>query len=222
MGTGLKQRGEFVSTGEMKESFLSGETIYQGKIIRVEKWRVLLPDGRQADREIVIHHGAAAVVPVDSRGRVTLVRQHRVAVGMHTWEIPAGKLDTPEEDPLCCAKRELEEETGLRAASWRLLIHTVTTPGFCTEKIALYLATGLTEHQAHADPDEFLHITTMPLEAAAELAAAGEFKDAKTCLGLLLAQRVYALDKHLPLVEGRVSQVKPSAYPLMRQADGQP
>ncbi len=204
--------------GEFRESFLSSETIYQGRIIRVEKWRVSLPNGKQADREIVIHNGAAAIVPVDSRGLVTLVRQHRVAVGMHTWEIPAGKLDDPAEDPLCCAKRELEEETGLRASSWRLLLHVVTTPGFCTEKIALYLATGLTKHQPHTDPDEFLNVTALPLEKAAEMAAAGEFRDAKTCLGLLLAHRVMAAEKRVPLTDAAAHR-KPGVYPLMKRGE---
>ncbi len=183
---------------DLRETYRDGETIYEGKIIRVEKWRVELPDGREAAREVVIHNGAAAVVPVDSMGMVTLVRQHRVALDTFTWEVPAGKLDTPTEDPLDCAKRELEEETGLRAKNWRKLTQVITTPGFCTEQISIYLATNLSQHEAHADQDEFLRLTKMPLEEAVNRVMAGEFRDAKTCLGLLMAQRVLFEERKLP------------------------
>ena len=175
---------------ELRETFLSSQDIYSGKIIKVEKWTVSLPNGETAPREIVRHNGAAAIVPVDAEGNVTLVRQHRVAIGRFTWEIPAGKLDSPGEDPFLAAQRELEEETGLRAEHWRLLTRLDTTPGFCTERIALYLATGLSQHPAHPDPDEFLGLTRMPLSEAAALCMAGELRDAKTVAGLLMAQRV--------------------------------
>ena len=182
----------------LREIYQDGETIYDGKIIRVEKWRVSLPDGREAAREVVIHKGAAAIVPVDAQGMVTLVRQHRVALDTFTWEIPAGKLDSVSEDPLDCAKRELEEETGLRAANWRRLSHVITTPGFCTEQISIYLATELSQHEAHADQDEFLRLQKMPLDEAVNRVMAGEFRDAKTCLGLLMAARVLADQPRLP------------------------
>lgn len=174
----------------LRETFLSGEEMYQGKIIRVERWRVSLPNGETAYREVVRHNGAVAVVPVDAAGHVTLVRQHRVAIGRFTWEIPAGKLESPEEDPLSAAQRELEEETGLRAETWRKLTCIDTTPGFCTERITLYLATGLSQHAAHPDADEFLNLTRMPLEEAAGLCMTGELRDAKTIAGLLMAQRL--------------------------------
>ena len=132
----------------LREKFLSSEAIYPGKIIRVEKWQVELPNGETAMREIVRHNGASAIVPVDDQGMVTLVRQHRVAIGQCTWEIPAGKLDSPSEDPFAAAKRELEEETGLQAAEWRKLTSIYTTPGFCNEQIAIYLATGLSQRNA--------------------------------------------------------------------------
>ncbi|MDD2427956.1 MAG: NUDIX hydrolase [Eubacteriales bacterium] len=175
---------------QLKETFLQSEEIYQGAVIHVQKWQVALPDGRQAAREIVLHLGAAAVVPVDEQGRVTLVRQHRVAIGEYTWEIPAGKLDYAGEDPLGCAKRELEEEAGLRANKWQKLTHAITTPGFCTERIALYLATELTPCESHPDQDEFLHLTTMPLSEAAAYVMDGKITDMKTCLGILMAQNI--------------------------------
>ena len=187
-----------IGDDNLREIYQDGETIYDGKIIRVEKSRVSLPDGREAAREVVIHKGAAAIVPVDAQGMVTLVRQHRVALDTFTWEIPAGKLDSVSEDPLDCAKRELEEETGLRAANWRRLSHVITTPGFCTEQISIYLATELSQHEAHADQDEFLRLQKMPLDEAVNRVMAGEFRDAKTCLGLLMAARVLADQPRLP------------------------
>lgn len=173
----------------LKETFLSSQDIYSGAIIKVEKWQVSLPDGRTAVREIVKHNGAAAIVPVDDKGYVTMVRQHRVAMDKFTWEIPAGKLDSPTEDPFSAAKRELEEETGLQAAHWQLLNRIDTTPGFCTERIALYLATGLSQHPSHPDADEFLQLTRLPLDEAVALCMAGEINDSKTLIGLLMAQR---------------------------------
>ncbi|MBE5787090.1 MAG: NUDIX hydrolase [Clostridiales bacterium] len=176
----------------LRETYLSGKEVFHGKIIRVEHWQVALPNGKEALREVVVHNGAAAIVPVDEAGNVTLVRQHRVAAGRFTWEIPAGKLDTPDEDPFFAAKRELEEETGLRAENWQLLTRIDTTPGFCTEKIALYLATGLSQHETHPDADEFLHLTKIPLDEAVALCMKGELRDSKTVIGLMMAQRALA------------------------------
>ena len=176
----------------LREKFLSSELIYPGKIIRVEKWQVELPDGETAMREIVRHNGASAIVPVDENGMVTLVRQHRAAIGQCTWEITAGKLDTPSEDPFNAAKRELEEETGLRAANWQKLTSFYTTPGFCNERISIYLATGLSQRDAHPDEGEFLCLYQMPLSEAVGLCMSGEIIDGKTVIGLLMAQRALA------------------------------
>lgn len=173
----------------IKETFISGEDIYKGAIMRVQKWQVRLPDGRTAAREIVLHHGAAAVVPVDDKGNVTLVRQHRVAIDSLTWEIPAGKLDFAAEDPFECAKRELKEETGFEAAHWKYLTRVVTTPGFCTERISLYLAMGLNKGERHLDKDEFLFCKTIPLKEAVRQVMNGEIMDLKTCAGLLMAEK---------------------------------
>ena len=174
---------------DLRETVTSRETLYEGKIITVEKWDILLPDQRESGREIVLHKGAAAIVPVDKNGYVTLVRQHRVAIDRFTWEIPAGKLDFAGEDPFKCAQRELEEETGLRANKWQKLVQVVTTPGFCTETIAIYLATELSQTEAHTDVDEFLRIQKIPLGEAVSLVKQGKLEDMKTCLGLLLAQQ---------------------------------
>ncbi len=175
------------SDADIREIPLSDRTVFEGALIDVSHMQVRLPNGRQALREIVHHKGAAAIVPVDENGMVTLVRQHRVVVDMVTLEIPAGKLDHTGEDPLDCARRELEEETGLHARQFTLLCPMVTTPGFCTEKVSLYLATGLTRHDAHLDEDEFLNVVQMPLREAIDRVMSGELCDAKTALGLLMA-----------------------------------
>ena len=202
----------------LREKFLSGEEKFHGAIINVEHWQVELPDGRHALREVVKHNGAAAIVPVDEDGYVTLVRQHRVVAGRFTWEIPAGKLDTPDEDPFSCAQRDLEEETGLRAENWRLLSRIDTTPGFCTEKIALNLATGLTQHKTHADTDGFLHITKFPLSEAVALCLKGELRDSKTVIGLLMAGQILGVAA-APFVHDVSTIQRQSASCLSRPAE---
>lgn len=174
----------------LEEVFLSSKEVFQGALINVEHWQVLLPNGQKALREVVKHRGAAAVVPLDDAGNVTLVRQHRVAVGRFTWEIPAGKLDHVGEDMLDCARRELEEETGLHAENYRLLTVLDTTPGFCNEQIGIYLATGLSQHQMHTDDDEFLHVRVFPLTEAIRMIMAGEIHDSKTIAGLMMAAQL--------------------------------
>jgi len=112
-----------------------------------------------------------------------------------TLEIPAGKLDSWDEDPYDCAVRELEEETGLKAEAFTLLTSVLTTPGFCTEKIAIYLAQGLTQGETHPDEDEFLGLVRMPLDEAIELVMRGDIRDGKTVCGLLMAKEVIRRQK---------------------------
>ena len=179
----------------LREIPFEKETIFDGKILRVEKWQVTCPNGQAAPREIVVHKGAAAVVPVYEDGTTLLVRQHRVSVDRVTLEIPAGKLDSWGEDPYDCAVRELEEETGLKAERFTLLTSVLTTPGFCTEKIAIYLAQGLTQGETHPDEDEFLGLVRMPLDEAIELVMRGDIRDGKTICGLLMAKEVIRRQK---------------------------
>ena len=175
-------------SNSLREVPVASETIYDGKILHVEKWTVTCPNGREALREIVVHKGAAAVVPVFEDGTTLLVRQHRVAVDRMTLEIPAGKLDSADEDPLDCAVRELREETGLAAERMTLLTSLLTTPGFCTEKIAIYLAQGLSQGKTHPDEDEFLDLVRMPLDEAIDRVMRGDIRDGKTICGLLMAR----------------------------------
>lgn len=172
------------------ERVVDRREVFSGKLVRIEHWDAQLASGRIALREIVHNSNAAAVVPVDAQGRVTLVRQYRIAMQRIMMEIPAGKKDAPEEDPLLCAQRELEEETGLRAKSWRLLTNARMSPGFLTECVSIYLATDLSQGEDHPDEDEYLNVVRMPLEEAVALVHAGEIDDAKTVAGLLLAKDV--------------------------------
>ena len=183
---------------QLKEKVLTTEEVYHGHVIRVERWQVMLPDGKEALREVVKHNGAVGIVAIDDEGKVTLVRQDRVAAGRLTWEIPAGKLDSPEEDPLSAAHRELEEETGLHAENWHELTCINTTPGFCTERIWLYVATGLSQHDMHLDEDEFLNTAKLPLEEAVDMCMKGQLRDSKTVVALLMAQRYLADASFVP------------------------
>lgn len=177
----------------LAERVLSRREVFRGILISVEQWEAELYGGIRAMREIVRHVGAAAVVPVDAAGNVTLVAQYRIAMGRVLVEIPAGKKDSPDEDPLACAKRELSEETGLSAGSWRHLTTIDTSPGFLTERIGLYLATDLAQGETHPDADEFLNVVRMPLSEAVDRVMAGEIADSKTAVGLLMASRALGI-----------------------------
>ena len=169
------------------ETYQDGKVVFDGKIIRLEHWTVKLPNGNLALREVACHPGAAAVVALDAEENIILVQQYRAPIGRLTLEIPAGKFDHAGEDPLECAKRELSEETGLIAESWRKLTVLETTPGFCNERIHIYLATGLKQGETHPDEDEFVATTRMPLREAVARVMDGTFRDGKTALAIMMA-----------------------------------
>jgi ADP-ribose pyrophosphatase len=153
-------------------------TAYEGRLVSVtvEQWG-------DREREIVEHADAVAVVAVDARGDVTLVRQFREAVRMSLLELPAGLVEDGEE-PLAAATRELAEETGLHGGEWRELGRISTSPGFTRERITLFAATGVERGEARPDGDEAVELVRWPLgEVARRL---GEIEDAKTLVGLLL------------------------------------
>ncbi|MBF7083080.1 NUDIX hydrolase [Desulfallas sp. Bu1-1] len=172
-----------------EEKTISTETIYQGKIISVRKDQVEFPDGRSGAREVVDLASAVAVVAVTDKQEVLLVKQYRYPTGRELLEIPAGKVE-PGENPLDCAKRELEEETGYRAVYWRQIGAFFTSPGFCTEKIYLYFAGGLTPHNPKLDPDECIEVHLVPLRDAFQMVKNGDIHDAKTIIGLLTAEKM--------------------------------
>ncbi len=180
---------------ELTEEILGKERKFDGVVIDVEHWQVRLPDGTSALREIALHKGASAVIPVDEEGCVAMVRQFRTPVGRVMLEIPAGKLNFVGEDPLDCAKRELREETGLTAKKWRKLVALRTTPGFCNETIHLYMAQDLSQGERDLDEDEFLNVEWMPLECAAQKVLSGQIEDSKTISAVMMAWEIYKRER---------------------------
>ena len=172
------------------ERELAVEKLFDGHVVHLTRATVQLPNGKNATREVVRHVGAAAVVAVDEKGRVAMVRQWRHAFGRVLLEIPAGKLDHFGGDKLETAVRELKEETGLTAASFRHLADILTTPGFSDEVIGLYLATGLSHGESQPDEDEFLHLEFIEAKQLIKSIRAGEVQDAKTICAVLLAEPI--------------------------------
>ncbi|MBE6727109.1 MAG: NUDIX hydrolase [Ruminococcaceae bacterium] len=169
----------------LKETQISSQYKYKGKIINMRLDEALLPDGNKALREVVEHPGGVCVVPIDDDLNVTLVRQFRYPYFEEILEIPAGKRDKKDEDPLECGKRELKEEVGATAQNYTFLGKLYPTPGYCGEIIWMYAATGLSYGEQCLDEDEFLYTQRLPLERAVEMVLSGEITDAKTQAALL-------------------------------------
>jgi ADP-ribose pyrophosphatase len=166
---------------------LSSRRVYDGRILSLRVDRAALPGGGEAIREVVEFHGGVAVLALDDAGGVLLIRQYRYAVGEMIWELPAGMLE-PGELPEACAERELEEETGYRAARIEPLCHFYSTPGATNEVLHVYLATGLTPGGAHPEADERIQVIPTAWEDALAMVASGEIRDGKTIIGLLTLQ----------------------------------
>ncbi len=171
--------------------------LHQGRYLTFRIDTVERADGSRATREIAGHPGAVAILALDQQDRVLLVRQWRTAAGQALLEIPAGTLDVAGdgsvEDPDLAARRELEEETGMRAGSWRLLARFYTAPGFTSELMHLYLATDLRladGHRLGPDDDEDLLLERMPWREALAAAEGGEIADAKSLVALLWLARL--------------------------------
>jgi len=163
------------------ETPLDTEDIYMGRMLRVERMRVSLPDGRQAQREIVRHPGAVAILAETPDGRVLVVHQWRAALNRILVEIPAGKLE-PGEDPTVCAHRELQEETGFVAGELLEIARFATSPGFSDEMISLYYASDLQGGVASPDADEFLQVVELSRSDVERLVKERLVDDAKTLL----------------------------------------
>ena len=172
------------------EKNISRERMFNGIILNIDHGTNELPNGKHAKREIIVHVGAAAVLPIDDEGNVYLVRQFRAPLDKVLLEIPAGKLDHIGENRLEAAKRELAEETGLEADDWRFLCDTYNAAGYSNECISLYLARGLHKGDSHPDEDEFLNLVKMPFEEAFNLVMRGEIRDAKTQITMLMAKNL--------------------------------
>lgn len=167
----------------------STRTVFRGRIFRVDEESIRLPSGLEQHIAVVVHPGAVAIAAEEDDGRLVLVRQYRHALGRWMVELPAGRRE-PGEEPLTTAKRELDEETGFAAREWTQLADFVPAPGFCSERIWLFHARGLTrvaERRAH-DADEELE--TLRLTPAELLAGATD--DGKTLVAAALLERLNA------------------------------
>jgi ADP-ribose pyrophosphatase len=164
---------------------LSSEEVYAGRLVRVVRDTVR-EGGKTYAREVVGHPGGAAAVPVFEDGTVAFVSQYRHPARRFVLELPAGKLD-PGERPAETAARELEEELGLVAGRVEQLSEFYTTPGFCAERLWVFLATDLSETALRHEEDEIIEVVRMPFARALRMVASGEIDDAKTIIGLLLA-----------------------------------
>jgi ADP-ribose diphosphatase len=161
--------------------------VHQGRVFDMVTENITLPNGVQIDLDLIHHPGASAMVPMPDENTVILIKQYRHAVGDFIWEIPAGTLD-PGEAPQDCAKRELIEEIGFSANSWRKLGQITPVPGYSDERTHIFLATDLTPAQQSLDQDEVLNVHSMTFEKALAMIFSGEIQDSKTINGLLLAK----------------------------------
>ena len=173
----------------LHERVLSEDLAWHGQIFDVNTLQVELPNGHRSRRDIVRHHGAAAIVALTESGKIALVRQYRTALDRVTVELPAGKLD-PGEDPEECARRELHEETGFIAHRMRYLTTIASSCGFSDELIHIYMATQLEFDQACPDDDEFLNVDLVPLSELIDAVLDGKIQDAKTVVGALACDAI--------------------------------
>lgn len=180
---------------QLIETCAASKSVFEGKILHVYVDDINLPNGEQGFREYIKHIGAVAVLPLTDDGNVICVRQYRYAVGEVTTEIPAGKLDTPDEDPREAALRELREETGARCKSLEYLGRYFASPAILDEKINLYLARGLDFGECDPDDDEFIDVVQIPLAEMVDHVMRGEILDGKTQLAVLKVSELLRREK---------------------------
>lgn len=175
----------------VRPGLISSRPVHRGRVVDLSVDTVRFPDGTTGELEMIRHSGAAAVLPVlraaEADPEVLLIHQYRYAAGGYLLEVPAGRPDRPGEDWEVCARRELEEETGMVAGRLRSLTSILTTPGFTDERIHLFLAFDLRPGTAAHDRDEFIELIRMPFSRALEMVQTGEIQDAKTVCTLLVA-----------------------------------
>ena len=176
----------------LKEEKISGEKIFDGIVVHLERDTVRLPNGNEGVREVIRHVGAVCVIPVFENGDILVERQFRYPHAKVLLEIPAGKLDSKAEDPLEAAKRELFEETGYSAESFTTLGPLFTTPAFVDEVITMYIAEGLYQksESQHLDADEFLTVERIHIDKLVDMVMNGEIPDAKTQIAVLKVKRI--------------------------------
>ncbi len=173
----------------LSETTVATENVYDGKLLHVRRDHARLPDGKIAVREYIAHPGAVVIIPLLTNGELVLERQHRYPLHRDFYELPAGKLDG-DEDPLACGQRELLEETGYTAKSWRYVTTLHPCIGYSDEKLIYYLAEDLAFEGASLDDGEHLEVFTLTLSAALEWVREGKITDNKTVSGLLWAEKM--------------------------------
>ena len=171
------------------EKTVNEERKYTGNIINVDKVTVVLPDGRESTRDVVRHPGASVILSITDDGKIIMVEQYRKPCEMISLELPAGKLDAGE-PPEECAKRELQEETGYIAGKLAKVLTIHSTPGFSDEVLHMFVATDLVEKNAHPDEDEFISCRKYDISELISMVEKGEITDAKTIIGIFLADRI--------------------------------
>ena len=174
----------------LTEVMVQSEEIFDGQVLHLFKDTVELPNGKQAVRETIRHIGAVAIVPMTEDGKVVVERQFRYPLNCVITEVPAGKLDSKNEDRLSAAKRELEEETGFLADEWYELGEYAPAAAYCDEIITMYLAKGLHKGVRNLDEDEFLNIQLVNLEELVQEVLEGKITDGKTQVALLKAWHI--------------------------------
>ena len=170
---------------ELRERYKAREDIFHGKIVHLVRDTVTLPNGKSATREMMLHNGAVAILPLFEDGTVLMEYQFRYPLDRVIYEIPAGKLDTKDEDPREAALRELREETGYTARSLTSLGFYIPSPAVLSERIELFLAEDLTPGEVDLDEDEFLYTERVPLKELCDMVMRGEIEDGKTQTALL-------------------------------------
>ncbi|MEG0979534.1 MAG: NUDIX hydrolase [Oscillospiraceae bacterium] len=179
---------------DIKETPISQDYKYKGRIINLRVDNAQLPNGKQATREVVEHPGGVTVAALTSENEVVFVRQFRYPYMLEMLEIPAGKLEKGE-NPFCAGVRELQEETGATAQRYYDLGKFFPTPGYCGEIIHLYAATGLEFSEQHLDEDEFVNVEIIPLEKAVNMILCGEIRDGKTQAAVLKLDAILKQDR---------------------------
>ena len=170
---------------KLREEWKSTKEIFDGRILHVIDDKVICPNGNEASRELIRHVGAVCVVPLTDDGKVIVERQFRYPISKVITEVPAGKLDSKDEDPLLAAKRELREETGYTAEEWISLGVFYPAPAYSDEVIHLYLARNLKKGERDLDEDEFLDVYEVPLQELVDGIMKGEITDCKTQMAIL-------------------------------------
>ena len=162
-------------------------TIYEGRVFQFASENITLPNGVSLDMEIIHHPGASAIVPFWNEDTIILLRQYRHALRDNIWEIPAGTLNK-DETPIECAKRELREETGFSAHTWRDLGEIIPVPGYSDERIHIFLAFNLVQAQQDLDADEMIEVNKKSVNDILNMISNGEIRDSKTISGFFLAK----------------------------------